>query len=78
MALLARFTCGCNRRVEIPAPPVVSCEQHNARARLISTPRGQVRYVAEPFGEPGRGTSPAPGPSPAGVAPGASPGAGDT
>ena len=53
MALLARFACGCLRRVEIPAPPVVACEQHGARARLISTPRGQVRYVAVPFEAPG-------------------------
>ncbi len=53
MALLARFACGCSRRVEIPAPPVVSCEQHGVQARLISTPRGQVRYVAVPLASPG-------------------------
>ena len=46
MALLARFACGCTLRVEIPAPPEVACAQHAARARLISMPNGQVRYVA--------------------------------
>jgi hypothetical protein len=48
MALLARFTCGCARRVEIPAPPAVRCDEHGTTARLISTPSGQVRYVAVP------------------------------
>jgi hypothetical protein len=48
MALLARFVCGCVLRVEIPAPPEVRCAQHGQRARLISTPRGQVRYTAVP------------------------------
>lgn len=48
MALLARFACGCTRRVEIPAPPEVRCAVHQMAARLISTPRGQVRYVALP------------------------------
>lgn len=48
MALLARFACGCNLRVEIPAPPVVACAQHGAPARLVTTPRGQVRYVPVP------------------------------
>ncbi len=52
MALLARFACGCSRRVEIPAPRVVSCDEHGAEARLISTPRGQVRYVAVPLAPP--------------------------
>jgi hypothetical protein len=47
MALLARFVCGCTLRVEIPAPPRVMCAQHGTAARLITTPRGQVRYVAE-------------------------------
>jgi hypothetical protein len=78
MALLARFTCGCNRRVEIPAPPVVACEKHHALARLISTPRGQVRYVAEPFEAPaGRDPAP-PVPSPEDAARGEAPGAGAT
>jgi hypothetical protein len=49
MALLARFGCGCNVRVEIPAPPEVACAQHGARARLVNTPNGQVRYVAVPL-----------------------------
>jgi len=48
MALLARFACGCTRRVEIPAPAEVRCLEHGAVARLINTPRGQVRYVAVP------------------------------
>ena len=64
MALLARFACGCNRRVEIPAPAVVECDEHGARARLITTPRGQVRYVAEPWrdaGTRGRGDAGTPG-----------------
>jgi hypothetical protein len=34
--------------VEIPAPAAVRCELHGCVARLISTPRGQVRYVAVP------------------------------
>jgi len=46
MALLARFACGCTRRVEIPAPPEVHCAEHASVARLITTSRGQVRYVA--------------------------------
>jgi hypothetical protein len=46
MALLARFACGCSVRVEIPAPPAVQCAEHGTRAELITTPRGQVRYVA--------------------------------
>lgn len=45
MALLARFVCGCVLRVEIPAPPEVHCEMHATTARLITTPRGQVRYT---------------------------------
>jgi hypothetical protein len=45
MALLARFACGCTLRVEIPAPNEVRCERHGSLARLISTPKGQVRYV---------------------------------
>jgi hypothetical protein len=49
MALLARFACGCTRRVEIPAPAEVRCALHATVARLISTPRGQVRYVALPL-----------------------------
>jgi hypothetical protein len=49
MALLARFACGCKLRVEIPAPDVVRCAEHGAVARLITTPGGQVRYVAEPM-----------------------------
>jgi hypothetical protein len=44
MALLARFACGCSRRVEIPAPAEVRCADHGALARLINTPNGQVRY----------------------------------
>jgi hypothetical protein len=48
MALLARFACGCKLRVEIPAPPTVVCAEHGAVARLITTPRGQVRYLAQP------------------------------
>jgi hypothetical protein len=48
MALLARFACGCTRRVEIPAPAEVRCALHQTVARLINTPRGQVRYVAQP------------------------------
>jgi len=48
MALLARFACGCTRRVEIPAPAEVRCVTHHTLARLITTPRGQVRYVALP------------------------------
>jgi hypothetical protein len=48
MALLARFACGCTRRIEIPAPAVVRCTLHHTVAHLISTPRGQVRYVAVP------------------------------
>ena len=48
MALLARFACGCVLRVEIPAPPRVRCALHGAEAVLIQTPRGQVRYVAQP------------------------------
>ena len=48
MALLARFACGCTRRVEIPAPAAVRCALHGCIARLITTPRGQVRYVAVP------------------------------
>ena len=48
MALLARFACGCTRRVEIPAPAAVRCAEHGCLARLITTPRGQVRYVAVP------------------------------
>jgi hypothetical protein len=75
MALLARFTCGCNRRVEIPAPPVVACEKHHALARLIGTPRGQVRYVAEPFGEPGAPDLPAQAPNSEHTALGEPPGA---
>ena len=47
MALLARFACGCVLRVEIPAPPIVTCAQHGARARLIILPSGQVRYQTE-------------------------------
>ena len=47
MALLARFACGCTQRVEIPAPPEVRCPRHACVARLITTPKGQVRYVAE-------------------------------
>ena len=54
MALLARFSCGCRLRVEIPAPPTVACAQHGAVARLITTPGGQVRYVADPFSPPPR------------------------
>jgi len=46
MALLARFACGCKQRVEIPAPPVVRCAEHGRQAQLITTPGGQVRYVA--------------------------------
>jgi hypothetical protein len=49
MALLARFACGCLLRVEIPAPDEVRCAPHGARAWLITTPTGQVRYVAEPL-----------------------------
>ncbi|HEY1293472.1 MAG TPA: hypothetical protein VGJ60_10350 [Chloroflexota bacterium] len=45
MALLARFACGCKLRVEIPAPDEVRCAEHGARAVLIQTPNGQVRYV---------------------------------
>jgi hypothetical protein len=48
MALLARFACGCTLRVEIPAPPEVACANHGDRARLVTTPGGQVRYVAVP------------------------------
>ena len=48
MALLARFACGCTRRVEIPAPVEVRCAEHRTIARLIATPRGQVRYVTLP------------------------------
>jgi hypothetical protein len=48
MALLARFACGCTRRVEIPAPPEVRCAEHATTARLISMSNGQVRYVAQP------------------------------
>jgi hypothetical protein len=57
MALLARFVCGCKLRVEIPAPPRVRCAEHGARAVLITTQRGQVRYVALP-------AAPAPPPTP--------------
>ncbi len=46
MALLARFSCGCSQRVEIPAPPIVTCVRHGRTARLITTSGGQVRYVA--------------------------------
>jgi len=35
-------------RVEIPAPARVQCADHGAVAVLITTPRGQVRYVAQP------------------------------
>jgi hypothetical protein len=49
MALLARFACGCKLRVEIPAPPRVSCAEHGAEAVLIQTERGQVRYVSVPL-----------------------------
>lgn len=49
MALLARFACGCKRRVEIPAPPVVGCREHDAVARLITLPSGQVRYLTVPL-----------------------------
>jgi len=52
MALLARFACGCTRRVEIPAPAEVRCAAHQSVARLITTPRGQVRYVALPVQSP--------------------------
>jgi hypothetical protein len=48
MALLARFACGCTRRVEIPAPAEVRCAEHRTVARLIQTPRGQVRYLTLP------------------------------
>ena len=48
VALLARFACGCTRRVEIPAPNEVRCDRHGSRARLITTLGGQVRYVALP------------------------------
>ena len=53
MALLARFACGCVLRVEIPAPPRVECADHGAVAVLITTPRGQVRYVAQPLSQDG-------------------------
>jgi hypothetical protein len=59
MALLARFACGCTQRVEIPAPDVVVCAAHGTRARLVATPRGQVRYAAERPDE----TGPRKGPS---------------
>jgi hypothetical protein len=49
MALLARFACGCKLRIEIPAPARVRCREHGAVAVLIQTPRGQVRYVAQPL-----------------------------
>jgi hypothetical protein len=48
VALLARFGCGCKQRVEIPAPPTVRCAEHGSLAQLITTPAGQVRYVAMP------------------------------
>jgi hypothetical protein len=34
--------------VEIPAPQRVRCLEHGAVAVLIQTPRGQVRYLAQP------------------------------
>lgn len=52
MALLARFACGCTRRVEIPAPVEVRCAEHQTIARLIQTPRGQVRYLTLPAQSP--------------------------
>jgi hypothetical protein len=45
VALLARFACGCKLRVEIPAPSVVRCVDHDAEAELITMPNGQVRYM---------------------------------
>jgi hypothetical protein len=51
MALLARFACGCKLRVEIPAPPRVRCAEHGSEVILITTSRGQVRYVAEPVSD---------------------------
>jgi hypothetical protein len=38
--------------VEIPAPDVVRCATHGAKAELIQMPNGQVRYVARQV--PGR------------------------
>ncbi|HLZ27751.1 MAG TPA: hypothetical protein VKV73_10565 [Chloroflexota bacterium] len=40
-------------RVEIPAPPRVRCVDHGAVAVLVTTPRGQVRYVAQPVSQDG-------------------------
>jgi hypothetical protein len=51
MALLARFACGCKLRVEIPAPAVVRCADHGATARLVTLPRGSVRYQTQPLAE---------------------------
>jgi len=44
--------------VEIPAPEQVRCAEHGAVAILIHTPRGQVRYLAQPpsmVGDDGEG-----------------------
>jgi hypothetical protein len=44
--------------VEIPAPERVRCAEHGAVAILIQTPRGQVRYQAQPpsmLGDDGEG-----------------------
>jgi len=60
MALLARFACGCKQRVEIPAPPVVRCAEHGRLAELITTPGGQVRYVASAQPPPQDDTRPTP------------------
>jgi len=60
MALLARFACGCKQRVEIPAPPVVRCAEHGRLAELITTPGGQVRYVAVAQQPPQDDTRPTP------------------
>lgn len=46
MALLARFVCGCVKRVDIPAPPTVTCDAHGAKANLMTLPNGSVRYQA--------------------------------
>jgi hypothetical protein len=43
--------------VEIPAPERVRCAEHGAVAILIQTPRGQVRYEAQPLAESTRGDS---------------------